>query len=249
MYKCILCHSSLVKYTYRSSPTPPCATPLAAQYLQPASNTDGAAPQQAKHPYEEALAQLPQSILDQSPNPPPPNVQPIVDKMAEYAANNGEEFEKTVLEKNRNDPRFSFLRPGNEYHAYYTTKKLLYITKLRETSERQKETEKAAVHSLKPDGSVGFALGGSKLQASSVVLEDSSSGEEEGEGLLDGVEMASEKAERKKKKLPSKNVENDAAAAVDSEFNYLLLLNTFTYVVVLILPEACCAICIASLLD
>ena len=137
--------------------------------------------------------------------------------MAEYAANNGEEFEKTVLEKNKNDPRFSFLRPGNEYHAYYATKKLLCLTKLREASERQKEVEKAAVHSLKPDGSVGFALGGSRLQASNVVLEDSSSGEDEGEGLLDGEEVVSEKAEKKKKPL-SKGAENGSAAAtVESE--------------------------------
>lgn len=192
----------------------------AAQYLQPNSTTNSTAPQQAKHPYEEALARLPQSVLDQPPNPPPPNVQPIVDKMAEYAANNGEEFEKTVLEKNKNDPRFSFLRPGNEYHAYYATKKLLCLTKLREASERQREVDKAAVHSLKPDGSVGFALGGSRLQASNVVLEDSSSEEEEGEGLLDGVEVVSEKAERKRKKLLSKGAENGSAAAtVDSEFD------------------------------
>lgn len=143
--------------------------------------------------------------------------------MAEYAANNGEEFERTVLEKNNNDPRFSFLRPGNEYHAYYTTKKLLYITKLREANERQKEAVKAVVHSLKPDGSVGFALGGNKLQMSNVVLEDSSSGEEkeEEEGLMDGVEVASEK-EKKRKKPPCKIPENDTAVAVDSEFGYLI---------------------------
>lgn len=197
--------------------------PTTAQYLQSAGASDGPTPQQAKHPYEEALAQLPQSVLDQPPNPPPPNLQPVVDKMAEYAANNGEEFERTVLEKNNNDPRFSFLRPGNEYHAYYTTKKLLYITKLREASERQKEAAKAAVHSLKPDGSVGFALGGNKLQMSNVVLEDSSSGEEkeEEEGLMDGVEVASEK-EKKRKKPPSKLSENDTAVAVDSEFGYLI---------------------------
>ena len=166
---------------------------------------------------------MPQSVLDQPPNPPPPNLQPVVDKMAEYAANNGEEFERTVLEKNNNDPRFSFLRPGNEYHAYYTTKKLLYITKLREASERQKEAAKAAVHSLKPDGSVGFALGGNKLQMSNVVLEDSSSGEEkeEEEGFMDGVEVASEK-EKKRRKPPSKLSENDTAVAVDSEFGYLI---------------------------
>ena len=220
----IACWSNLS--TTPTLPPPPHVFMLtAAQYLQPASTANGPATQPAKHPYEEALAQLPQSVLDQPPNPPPPNVQPIVDKMAEYAANNGEEFEKTVLEKNRDDVRFSFLRPGNEYHAYYTTKKLLYITKLREASEKQREAEKAAVHSLKPDGSVGFALGGSKLQASSVVLEDSSSGEEEeGEGLFDGVELASEK-EKRKKKPPTKNAENDAVVAVDSEFRYHVILS------------------------
>ena len=76
------------------------------------------------------------------------------------------------------------------------------------------------MHSLKPDGSVGFALGVSRLQKSNVVLEVSSSEEDEGEGLLDGVEAGSEKAERKRKKPPSKGAENGSAAAtVDSEFD------------------------------
>ena len=57
--------------------------------------------------------------------PPPPDVCPIVDRMAMYVAKNGAEFEMVVM--NRKDSRFQFL---NEYHAYfpyYKLKKEMFI--------------------------------------------------------------------------------------------------------------------------
>lgn len=161
---------------------------LYAQY----QDADGG--QKPTHQYQDALSRLPQSVLDQPANPPPPDVQSVVDKMAEYAAKNGEDFERTVLSKNSSDPRFAFLRPGNEYHAYYTTKKLLYINKLCE--EKLEEAAKPIMHSLNPDGKVGFSLATTKLQPSDVTLEDSSDDEGEIEG--EGSSEAAEKGQKEK---------------------------------------------------
>ncbi len=54
-----------------------------------------------------------------SPAPPPPDLQPIIDKTAEYVARNSEQFERTVLERHCGDPKFGFLNPWNKYYAYY----------------------------------------------------------------------------------------------------------------------------------
>ncbi|XP_026740770.1 protein suppressor of white apricot-like [Trichoplusia ni] len=48
---------------------------------------------------------------------PPEDVQIVIDKMASYVARNGDEFADIVRAKN--DPRFTFLEPDNQYHAYY----------------------------------------------------------------------------------------------------------------------------------
>ncbi|XP_022702956.1 splicing factor, suppressor of white-apricot homolog isoform X2 [Varroa jacobsoni] len=52
--------------------------------------------------------------------PPPPDVQPIVDKMAEYVAKNGLDFEESIRAKG--DPKFSFVDLGNEFYEYYQFK-------------------------------------------------------------------------------------------------------------------------------
>ncbi|KAI8739339.1 splicing factor, suppressor of white-apricot [Biomphalaria glabrata] len=56
---------------------------------------------------------------------PPPDVEPIVDRMAMYVAKNGAEFETVVM--SRNDPRFQFLNEFHVYHLYYKMKKDKYI--------------------------------------------------------------------------------------------------------------------------
>uniref|UniRef100_K1P9A5 Splicing factor, arginine/serine-rich 8 n=1 Tax=Magallana gigas TaxID=29159 RepID=K1P9A5_MAGGI len=44
--------------------------------------------------------------------PPPPDIQPVIDRMAMYVAKNGIEFE--IVVKSKNDPRFQFLLPHHE---------------------------------------------------------------------------------------------------------------------------------------
>lgn len=43
----------------------------------------------------------------------------IIDKLANFVARNGEEFEEMTRQKQDQNPRFSFLSPNNEYHPYY----------------------------------------------------------------------------------------------------------------------------------
>ena len=57
--------------------------------------------------------------------PPPPDVQPVVDRMAMYVAKNGPEFE--IVVKSKKDPRFEFLLSHHLHFAYYDFKKQLFI--------------------------------------------------------------------------------------------------------------------------
>ncbi|XP_072443783.1 splicing factor, suppressor of white-apricot homolog isoform X3 [Chiloscyllium punctatum] len=59
--------------------------------------------------------------------PPPPDIQPVIDKLAEYVARNGTKFETSVRDKN--DTRFEFLQPWHQYNAYYEFKKQYFSQK------------------------------------------------------------------------------------------------------------------------
>ncbi|KAK9532730.1 hypothetical protein VZT92_010103 [Zoarces viviparus] len=59
--------------------------------------------------------------------PPPPDTQPVIDKLAEYVARNGLKFEAGVRAKN--DPRFDFLQSWNQYNTYYEFKKNYFLQK------------------------------------------------------------------------------------------------------------------------
>lgn len=51
---------------------------------------------------------------------PHPDLQNIIDKTAAYVLKNGREFEDIL--RTKNDARFSFLSPTDEYHRYYIYK-------------------------------------------------------------------------------------------------------------------------------
>ncbi|KAM9330872.1 splicing factor, suppressor of white-apricot homolog [Gastrophryne carolinensis] len=59
--------------------------------------------------------------------PPPPDIQPVIDKLAQYVARNGIKFETSVRAKN--DSRFDFLQPWHQYNPYYEFKKQFFIQK------------------------------------------------------------------------------------------------------------------------
>ncbi|XP_068609080.1 splicing factor, suppressor of white-apricot homolog [Brachionichthys hirsutus] len=87
-------------------------------------------------PSSAALAVLPEtsskpeaqlSIQTPAIIPPPPDIQQVIDKLAEYVARNGLKFETSVLAKN--DPRFDFLQSWHQYNPYYEFKKNYFIQK------------------------------------------------------------------------------------------------------------------------
>lgn len=43
----------------------------------------------------------------------------VIDKLAEFVARNGKEFEQMTRIKQENNPTFAFLYPGSDYHNYY----------------------------------------------------------------------------------------------------------------------------------
>ncbi|KAI2651473.1 hypothetical protein H4Q32_019577 [Labeo rohita] len=59
--------------------------------------------------------------------PPPPDIQPVIDKLAEYVARNGVKFESSVRAKN--DLRFDFLQSWHQYNSYYEFKKHYFMQK------------------------------------------------------------------------------------------------------------------------
>lgn len=46
----------------------------------------------------------------------------IVDKTATFVARNGDEFEKKIMDTQASNPKFSFMRSTDPYHAYYRAK-------------------------------------------------------------------------------------------------------------------------------
>ncbi|KAK2439592.1 putative splicing factor 3A subunit [Trifolium repens] len=50
---------------------------------------------------------------------PPPNVIMIVERMAEFVAKHGPEFEKRIVDTNEGNAHFNFLNQLDPYHAYY----------------------------------------------------------------------------------------------------------------------------------
>ncbi|KAL5111155.1 hypothetical protein TcWFU_000392 [Taenia crassiceps] len=62
---------------------------------------------------------------------PPSDLRGIIDKMAEYVARNGEEFQEVVKRQKQNDVRFAFLQTGHIHHDYYLAKKKEFVTKAR----------------------------------------------------------------------------------------------------------------------
>ena len=81
---------------------------------------------------EETAEEYPEPEDELDILPPPPDLQPVVDRLAMYVAKNGESFEKGI--KAKQDPRFDFLNSWNMYSPYYRFKKKQNIA----TLEKQK---------------------------------------------------------------------------------------------------------------
>jgi hypothetical protein len=76
---------------------------------------------------------------------PPPEIQSkryaeLIDKTAEFVASRGSAIELKIWEKEQNNPRFGFLRPGDPFRAYYEMKVLEFAQKI-ELEEEEEELE------------------------------------------------------------------------------------------------------------
>lgn len=68
------------------------------------------------------MAQSTEDMIEQSERiiNPPPEIRSILDKTAKWiSSKGGKELENKIREKESTNPRFSFLNPGDPYHAYY----------------------------------------------------------------------------------------------------------------------------------
>ncbi|VDO03160.1 unnamed protein product [Rodentolepis nana] len=76
-----------------------------------------------------------QSQLAFSSSSPPADLRSIIDKMAEYVARNGDEFQNVVKSKKQDDPRFAFLQTGHIHHDYYIAKKKEFTAKFHKSDQ------------------------------------------------------------------------------------------------------------------
>ena len=81
---------------------------------------------------------------------PPPNVRSVIDKLAEYVARNGEEFEQRVSQKG--DPRFAFLSSTHEHHVYYRTRVAAERDKRERADAGRSKAREEAIPVLKTPG-------------------------------------------------------------------------------------------------
>ncbi|KAG6970895.1 hypothetical protein JG687_00002375 [Phytophthora cactorum] len=78
---------------------------------------------------------------------PPPDIRAVVDKTAQFVANNGRAFESRIVGE-RMSAKFSFLRESDPYHAYYEHKVSDFIAKKDEpppAPEPQQQEQEQAV--------------------------------------------------------------------------------------------------------
>lgn len=72
--------------------------------------------------------------------PPPPDIQPIIDKLAEFVAKNGDDFENGI--KMKGDPRFDFINIGHSFNNYYEQKKSMFRQEMEEKLAAALEAQK-----------------------------------------------------------------------------------------------------------
>lgn len=71
---------------------------------------------------------------------PPPDIRAVVDKTAQFVANNGRAFESRIVGE-RMSAKFSFLRESDPYHAYYEHKVSEFIAKKNEPPPAPEEPQ------------------------------------------------------------------------------------------------------------
>jgi calcium homeostasis ER protein len=68
------------------------------------------------------VKKLNSTAMAMPPRPVDTQLATIIDRLAEFVARNGPEFEKMTIIKQQNNDRFNFLQPGEIHNDYYQSK-------------------------------------------------------------------------------------------------------------------------------
>lgn len=164
------------------------------------------------------LPLVPQPII-----PPPPDLQPIVDKLAIYVAKNGPDFESIIIAKN--DPRFEFLDPWNTHHSYYILKKQEAQRRLlEEKAEKAQEDEKFSSEASK--GPISFSIKAKdtkkpkiEYRTSVIYKQSCEQGESDEETDVEGSGAEGHEKEEVKEKLSDENTGIDEQQQVNDQIS------------------------------
>ncbi|XP_018099661.1 splicing factor, suppressor of white-apricot homolog isoform X2 [Xenopus laevis] len=136
------CYSSVTAGGAAQMATGPIVTPQSSNTPPPSEVSCGTNTKDAADSYSASALTPVVAII-----PPPPDIQPVIDKLAQYVARNGIKFETSVRAKN--DPRFDFLQPWHQYNPYYEFKKHFFMQRegVQPTSELDTNESHAEVNS------------------------------------------------------------------------------------------------------
>ncbi|KAI9922759.1 hypothetical protein PsorP6_001214 [Peronosclerospora sorghi] len=150
---------------------------------------------------------------------PPPDIRAVVDKTAQFVANNGRAFESRIVGE-RMSTKFSFLRESDPYHAYYEHKVSELIAKnnesRKETSDLETGKEKVEEEQRKSlETTTDKAVEAVKACGEVVV---------EKKAVQDVTAQVAKKVKEKKLEPPSEEkfiIKHPTLSALDQEIMYL----------------------------
>ncbi|UXI14667.1 zinc transporter ZIP9 [Sarcoptes scabiei] len=106
---------------------------------------------------EQKLSNFSKDVSSLIPKPPP-DIEVIIEKLAEHVGKNGENFEQSI--RALNDSKFDFLNKGHKYHAYYVKRKIHFMPS---------KCEKSSTKSLEVPKAIAFAIN-NKLESTKMKL-------------------------------------------------------------------------------
>ncbi|RLN58595.1 hypothetical protein BBJ29_005486 [Phytophthora kernoviae] len=148
---------------------------------------------------------------------PPPDIRAVVDKTAQFVANNGRAFESRIVGE-RMSAKFSFLRDSDPYHAYYEHKVSEFIAKKSQSAEEDHQETEQEQEEAQPTVE--------KLKAEEVVKAAETSGDVvvEKKAVQDVTAKVAKKIKEKALEPPPEEkfiIKHPSLSALDQEIMYL----------------------------
>ncbi|KAE9028888.1 hypothetical protein PF011_g1354 [Phytophthora fragariae] len=147
---------------------------------------------------------------------PPPDIRAVVDKTAQFVANNGRAFESRIVGE-RMSAKFSFLRESDPYHAYYEDKVSEFIARNSEPPPEEPQQEQAAEQQTEQQ---------QQKETQEVVKAAETSGDVvvEKKAVQDVTAQVAKKIKEKELKPPPEEkfiIKHPSLSALDQEIMYL----------------------------